>query len=85
MLLLWSADLKKITFSNNSFKNTIKVSNSFVPDQNPHSIGPGLGSNCLQRLSTDGKSSLGFIFFKMKQNLLRVVCCKFCMMFYVLT
>ena len=35
MLLLSSADffLKKITFSNNSFRNTITVSKSLDPDQ----------------------------------------------------
>ena len=27
--------------------------NSLDPDQDPHSVGPDLGKNCLQRLSAD--------------------------------
>ena len=37
--------LKKITFSKNSFKNTIRVSNGLDPDQDRHSVGPDLGPN----------------------------------------
>ena len=52
MLLLWSANfLKKITFSENSFWSTIRVSNSLDPDQ----VSPNLGPNCLIRLSADDK------------------------------
>ena len=38
-----------------SFKNTINVSqlDYFDPDQDHHSVGPDLGSNCFQRLSAD--------------------------------
>ena len=43
----------KSTFSKNSLRNTIRVSNSFDPDQTRHFVGPGLGLNCLQRLSAD--------------------------------
>ena len=52
-MLLWSsADLNfKIIFLKNSFRNNIRVSNSFDPDQDRHSVGPDLGPNCLQRLS----------------------------------
>ena len=32
------------------------VSNGLDPDQDRHSVGPDLGSNCLQRLSADNKS-----------------------------
>ena len=46
----------KFTFSKNSFKNTIKVSNDLDPDQDRHSIGPDLGTYCLQRLSVDDKN-----------------------------
>ena len=42
---------QKLNFSINSFKNTIKVSNSLDPDQSGHYVGPDLGPNCLQRLS----------------------------------
>ena len=49
-----SADFfSKSTFSKNSFKNTIKVSNSLDPDQARHFVGPDLGPNCLQKLSED--------------------------------
>ena len=33
--------------------NTIRVSNSFNPDQARHFVGPDLGLNCLQSLSAD--------------------------------
>ena len=48
----------KLTYSKNSFKNTIRVSKGLVPDQNRHSVGPDLGPNLLQRLSADDKSLL---------------------------
>ena len=38
-----------IFFSKNSFRNTIRVSNSLDPDQDPSSVGPDLCLNCLQR------------------------------------
>ena len=41
----------KLTFSKNSSRNTIRVSNSLDPDQDRHSVGPDLGPNYLQRLS----------------------------------
>ena len=56
MLLLSSAEFSKLTFSKNSFKNTIRVSKSLDPGQDRHYVGPDLGPNCLQRLSTDDKS-----------------------------
>ena len=57
MLLLLSDDFfSKLTFSNISFRNTIRVSNSLDPDQDRHSVGPDLGANCFQRLSADNKS-----------------------------
>ena len=43
-----------INFLENSFKNTIRVSNSLDPDQVRHFVGPDMGPNCLQRLSADG-------------------------------
>ena len=43
----------KSTFSKNSFRNTIRVSNGLDPDQDRRSVGPDLGPNCLQRLSAD--------------------------------
>ena len=46
----------KINFLKNSFRNTIRVSNSLNPDQDRHFVGPDLGPNCLQRLSADDKS-----------------------------
>ena len=44
MLLLPSA---KLTFSKNSFRNKIRVSNPLDPDQDQHSVGPDLDPNCL--------------------------------------
>ena len=38
----------KLTFSKSSFRNTIRVSNSFVQDQDWHDVGPDLGPNWLQ-------------------------------------
>ena len=55
MLLLSSADFFfKITFSK-ILLGTLSVSNSLDPVKNRHSVGPDLGPNCLQRLSTDDK------------------------------
>ena len=51
MLLLSSADLfSKLTYSKNSFRNTIRVSKGLDSDQDRLCIGPDLGPNCLQRL-----------------------------------
>ena len=38
----------KITFSKNSLRNTIGVSNSLNTDQARHFVGPDVGPNCLQ-------------------------------------
>ena len=46
----------KLTFSKNSFRNTIIVSHGLDPDQDRCSVGPDLDPNCLQRLSADEKS-----------------------------
>ena len=59
MLLLTSADFfTNLTFSKSLkiFMKTIKVSNRLATDQDRHSVGPDLGPNCLQRLSSDNKS-----------------------------
>ena len=49
MLLLSSADFFKINFFNNKkmFRNSIRVSNNFDPDQDQCSVGPDVGANCL--------------------------------------
>ena len=58
MLLLSSADFFfKINFFKKSFRTTIRVSNSLDPDQDRRSVGSDPGSNCLQMLSADDKSS----------------------------
>ena len=41
-----------------SLDATTRVSNILDPDQARHFVGPDLGPKCLQRLSTDDKSSL---------------------------
>ena len=57
MLLLSSAGLfSKLPLSKYSFRNTIRVSNGFDPDQDCRSVGPDLGPNCLQKISADDKS-----------------------------
>ena len=48
----------KLTFSRNSYRKTIRVSNGLDPDQDQHYVGPDLGPNCLQRLSEDNKPPL---------------------------
>ena len=45
----------KSTFSKNSFRNTIRVSNSLDPDQVRRFVWPDLGPNCMQKLSADNK------------------------------
>ena len=52
-LLIYKKNQNSLFFSGKSFGNTIRVSNSLDPDQNRHSVGPDLGSNCLQKLSAD--------------------------------
>ena len=44
-------------FLKSSFRNTIRVSNSFDPDGACHFVGPDLGPNCLQRFSADSDTS----------------------------
>ena len=49
-----------LTFSNNSFRNTIRVANGLDgldPDQDRQTVSPDLGPICLQRLSAEDKSS----------------------------
>ena len=43
----------KLTFHQNYFRNTIRVSNSLDPDQVRRSVGPDLGPNGLRILSAD--------------------------------
>ena len=45
-----SAEISKLTFSKNYFRNTIRVTKSLDPDQDRHFVGPDLGPSCLQRL-----------------------------------
>ena len=52
MFLFSSADFLKIQFffkKNKPPRTTIKVSNRLDPDQDRHSVGLHLGSNCLQK------------------------------------
>ena len=81
----------KSSFSKNYFESTIRLSNSFDPDQVRHLIGPDLGPNCLQRLSADGTSyplstttnrqrmKVGMVFVKVNINknvILSIVDCR---------
>ena len=54
--ILSSAEYFQSTFSKNSFRNNIRVSNSLDPDQARQNVGPDLGPNFLQRLSADDTS-----------------------------
>ena len=50
MFLFSSADfLQNKVFKNKPPRTTIRVSNSINPDQDGHSVGLHLGSNCLQK------------------------------------
>ena len=53
MMILSYAEFFKITFSQNYFRNAIRVPNSLDPDQARRFVGPGLDPNCLQMLSAD--------------------------------
>ena len=54
MFLLSPVDFfSESIFPKNSFRNTIRVSNSLDPDSDLHFVGPDLGPNCLQLLSAD--------------------------------
>ena len=48
----------KSTFSKNSFRKTIRVSNSLDPHQALQIVGPDLGPCCSQRLSAEDTSKL---------------------------
>ena len=56
MIFLLSADIFQHYLFKIFFLNNIRVSNSLDPDQDRHSVGPDLGPDCLQRLSTVDKS-----------------------------
>ena len=43
----------KISFFQNCFRNTIRVTNGLDPDQDQIKCGPDLGPNCLQRSADD--------------------------------
>ena len=60
---LSSADFfSKSTFSKSSFRDTIRVSNSFDPDHALRLVRQDLGPNCLQMLSTDDTSRQSYYF-----------------------
>ena len=50
MLFCRLLTFSKSTFSKNSYRNAIIVSNRLDPDQARHFVGPDLGPNCLQWL-----------------------------------
>ena len=43
-----------VSFLENSFRNTIRASNSLDQDQAGHFVGPDLGPNCLRMKSAAG-------------------------------
>ena len=49
-------NFSKSTFSKNSFWTIIRMSDSLDSDQARHFVGPDLGLNCLQKLSSDDTS-----------------------------
>ena len=56
-VFLSSADIfQNLLFLKNSFRDTIRLSNSLDSDQARHYVGPDLGPNCLQKLSADDTS-----------------------------
>ena len=73
------------TYLKNSLRNTIRVSNSFDPDQDQQNVGPDLGPNCLQKLAADDTSkqrvknfaNLNLSYFFLNASLildLRIIC-----------
>ena len=51
---LSSVDIfQNLFFSKTSFRNTVRVSNSFDPDQARHIVGPDLYPKCLHNISAD--------------------------------
>ena len=52
-VFLSPADFFQNHLFQNSFKNTIRVSNSLDPDQVGHFVWPDLVPNCLQKVSAD--------------------------------
>ena len=57
-MIFSSADIfSKSTFSKNSFRSTIRVSNKLESDQARPLVGPDPGPNCLQKSSADGTFS----------------------------
>ena len=61
-----------IFFSKNSFHNTIRVSNTFDPDQVRHFVESDLDPNCSLTLSADGTST-GYIHSKMSKGAIKLV------------
>ena len=49
-LMSFANFFSKLTFSKNSFRNTIRVPINLGPDQDKRSVDPDLGPNCLQLL-----------------------------------
>ena len=61
MPMLSSADFFQNYFlkkkkKSNLYEHYFRMPNGLDQDQDRHSVGPDLGSNCLQRLSADDKS-----------------------------
>ena len=52
-LLFFSIFFSKSNFSKNSFRNTIRLSNSLDLDQARQIVGHDLGPNCMQIISAD--------------------------------
>ena len=48
--------LSSVVFFNINFKKNLSGPNGLNPDQDLHFLGPDLGPNCFQRLSTVDKS-----------------------------
>ena len=68
----------KSTFSKNSFRNTIRMSNGLDPDQDRHSVGPDLGPNCFANVVSRRQKSL------LARIELKVSCTINCFIFYLL-
>ena len=57
MFIFSSADfLQNEVFKNKPHRTTIRMSNSLDPDQDRHSVGLHLGSNCLQKAMGRGQN-----------------------------
>ena len=63
----------KSTFLKNSFRNTIRVSNSLETDQGQQFVGPDLSPNCLKRLYQQMALVGKELMYKKKTHIIHII------------